>query len=106
VPPLCATIPYAVASPSPVPSPNGFVVKNGSNTWVAVSASIPCPVSRTVSRTYGPRASGSRAATSAGVRVTASGVFGTTGRSAKLSAAPWRARNSVIGHASASGSHG
>ena len=30
VPPLWPTIPYTVESPRPVPSPIGFVVKNGS----------------------------------------------------------------------------
>jgi hypothetical protein len=29
-PPLCRTIPYTMESPSPVPVPSGFVVKNGS----------------------------------------------------------------------------
>ena len=32
LPPLCFTIPYTVASPSPVPLPIGLVVKNGSKT--------------------------------------------------------------------------
>ena len=38
-------MPYTVDSPSPVPFPTPLVVKNGSNTWLAVSRSIPCPVS-------------------------------------------------------------
>ena len=47
VPPVCVTIPYEVASPSPVPSPGAFVVKNGSNARTRVSSSMPIPVSRT-----------------------------------------------------------
>ena len=33
----CFTIPYTVDSPRPVPLPTSLVVKNGSNTWLAVS---------------------------------------------------------------------
>ena len=47
-PPLCFTIPYTDDNPKPVPSPAGFVVKNGSNTFSRVSLSIPVPVSDTV----------------------------------------------------------
>jgi hypothetical protein len=36
-----------VASPSPDPPPNGFVVKNGSNAAFLVSESIPGPESLT-----------------------------------------------------------
>jgi len=37
--------------PSPVPSPDGFVVKKGSKRCVCVVSSIPTPVSDTSSRT-------------------------------------------------------
>src|SRR5271155_4721621 len=49
-PPLCFTTPYTVANPNPVPLPNSLVVKNGSKILSFVSASIPCPLSSTVSR--------------------------------------------------------
>jgi len=51
VPPCCFTIPYTVASPSPVPFPCPFVVKNGSKMCACVSSSIPVPVSLTDSIT-------------------------------------------------------
>ena len=54
LPPLCFTMPYAVLSPSPVPLPVSFVVKNGSKMRACVSSSIPTPVSLTVSSTLGP----------------------------------------------------
>ena len=41
------TIPYTVASPSPLPSPAGLVVKNGSKARSATSSDIPVPVSDT-----------------------------------------------------------
>src|SRR5262249_48846461 len=44
-PPDCFTIPYAVESPSPVPRPGSFVVKNGSKICAIVSCDIPWPVS-------------------------------------------------------------
>jgi hypothetical protein len=50
-PPLCATMPYTVESPSPVPLPRPFVVKNGSKTRARVAASMPDPVSVTASST-------------------------------------------------------
>ena len=50
-PSVCFTIPYTVESPSPVPLPLGFVVKNGSKICGSASASIPHPVSSTVRRT-------------------------------------------------------
>ena len=53
-PPACVTIPYAVDSPRPVPSPTSLVVKKGSNTCAWVSRSMPMPVSRTDSSTCGP----------------------------------------------------
>ena len=50
--PLCCfTSPYTIAMPSPVPTPAGLVVKNGSNTRACVSASIPAPVSDTAMHT-------------------------------------------------------
>ena len=42
---LCCTIPYTVERPSPVPSPTGLVVKNGSKIMDWVARSIPMPVS-------------------------------------------------------------
>ena len=48
-PPLCLMIPYTVESPSPVPLPASFVVKNGSNIRCRVDSSIPTPVSVTTS---------------------------------------------------------
>jgi hypothetical protein len=36
-PPLCSTMPYTVASPSPVPRPGALVVKNGSKILLMVS---------------------------------------------------------------------
>ena len=53
-PPLCFTMPYTVARPSPVPRPCSFVVKNGSKTRSFVSVSMPTPVSLTASITYRP----------------------------------------------------
>jgi len=44
----CLTMPYTIASPSPVPLPASFVVKNGSKTRSCVFSSIPMPVSDTV----------------------------------------------------------
>ena len=53
-PPLCVTIPYTVDSPSPVPLPFSFVVKNGSKRCESVSSSIPTPVSATSSTAQVP----------------------------------------------------
>jgi hypothetical protein len=53
-PPDCLTIPWTVASPSPVPFPNPLVVKNGSNRWAFVSSVIPAPLSVTARRAYRP----------------------------------------------------
>ena len=47
----CFTMPCTVASPSPVPCPCSFVVKNGSNMRARVSSVIPTPVSATVTTT-------------------------------------------------------
>ena len=52
-PPCCRTIPYAMARPSPL-LPRRPRLKKGSNSRSRVSASIPVPVSETVSATYGP----------------------------------------------------
>jgi hypothetical protein len=54
-PPFCSTAPYTIASPSPVPEPAGFVVKNGSKIRAWTSSLIPSPVSVTVITTEGPR---------------------------------------------------
>ncbi len=53
-PPLCFTIPYTIDRPSPVPFPCSFVVKKGSNSRARVAASIPVPVSATLSLAYEP----------------------------------------------------
>ena len=50
-PPCALTARYTVASPRPVASCRGLVVKNGSNTRSTVAASIPWPVSETEKRT-------------------------------------------------------
>jgi len=42
-PPCSRAMPSATASPSPVPSPGGLVVKNGSNTCSIVSGVMPSP---------------------------------------------------------------
>ena len=44
-------MPCTVARPSPVPSPDAFVVKNGSKMRGCVSRSMPMPVSVTVRQT-------------------------------------------------------
>ena len=48
-PEFCVTIPYTAARPSPVPSPAALVVKNGSKARAWVAASMPTPLSRTMS---------------------------------------------------------
>ena len=46
--PRCAwTMPYEMASPSPVPWPIGFVVKKGSKMRWRIVSGMPFPVSRT-----------------------------------------------------------
>ena len=40
--------PYTIAMPSPLPRPNFFVVKKGSNTRASVAPSMPVPLSATV----------------------------------------------------------
>src|SRR5450759_3215891 len=51
VPPDSLTMRCTVARPRPVPSPGFLVVKKGSNSRARVSASIPQPLSFTVSET-------------------------------------------------------
>src|SRR5215831_10195204 len=53
-PPLCSTMPYTVLSPSPVPLPGSFVVKNGSKRCACVATSIPVPLSVTSRRMCEP----------------------------------------------------
>ena len=53
-PPPCITIPYTVDRPRPVPRSTPLVFKNGSKTRERVSASMPQPLSLTVSTTHGP----------------------------------------------------
>jgi hypothetical protein len=53
-PPWSRMIPYVTLSPSPVPSPTSFVVKNGSKTRSMCSASMPVPLSFTRTVTYSP----------------------------------------------------
>ena len=47
-------MPSETARPSPVPSPSGLVVKNGSKTRGTTSAGIPGPLSSTVNRQPSP----------------------------------------------------
>src|SRR5207248_2230381 len=47
-PPCAVTIPWLMASPSPVPWPTSFVVKNGSKMRSRTSAGMPDPSSRNV----------------------------------------------------------
>ena len=54
-PPWSVTMPWAMASPRPVPCPGGLVVKNGSKMREATSAGIPGPSSQT-SKTTPPSA--------------------------------------------------
>ena len=50
-PPDWAARPCTIDSPSPVPLPVPLVVKNGSAALAMVAASMPWPVSATLSRT-------------------------------------------------------
>ncbi len=63
-------MPWLMDRPSPVPSPSGFVVKNGSNTWLASVSDIPGPSSITSTAT--PSSHG-RARTDDGSRTTRRG---------------------------------
>ena len=53
-PPCSVMMPCTTARPKPVPSPTSLVVKNGSKMRSRTSGAMPCPVSRTVKRMYGP----------------------------------------------------
>jgi len=53
-PPCSFTIPWQMDSPSPVPSPSPFVVKNGSKMRPAISSGIPGPLSVTLTATWSP----------------------------------------------------
>ena len=54
VPPCSSTMPRQSDSPSPVPSPGGFVVKKGSKILARIAAGIPGPVSAMARRTCCP----------------------------------------------------
>src|SRR5215471_20605899 len=55
-PPCCLTImSWLIDRPSPVPSPAGFVVKNGLNIFSFTSGGMPEPLSRTRISTRSPR---------------------------------------------------
>src|SRR5262249_23343164 len=56
VPPCClTTMSWLIDSPSPVPSPAGFVVKNGLKIFSLTSGGMPVPLSRIVISTRSPR---------------------------------------------------
>src|ERR1700722_2757644 len=55
VPPCClVTMSWLIESPSPVPSPLGFVVKKGWNSLFLISSGMPLPLSRTRTSTASP----------------------------------------------------
>src|SRR5262245_41882863 len=55
-PPCCLTMmSWLMDRPSPVPSPAGFVVKNGLNIFSFTSGGMPVPLSRTRISTRSPR---------------------------------------------------
>src|SRR5262245_43366293 len=55
-PPCClTTMSWLMERPSPVPSPAGFVVKNGLNIFSFTSGGTPVPLSRIVISTRSPR---------------------------------------------------
>src|SRR5215470_12685325 len=55
-PPCCLTMmSWLMERPSPVPSPAGFVVKNGSNILSFTSGAMPVPLSRIRISTRSPR---------------------------------------------------
>src|SRR5262245_25278347 len=55
-PPCCLTmVSWLMERPSPVPSPAGFVVKNGLNIFSFTSGGMPEPLSRIVISTRSPR---------------------------------------------------
>jgi len=56
VPPCCwVTMSQLIERPSPVPSPVGFVVKNGWNSLSRISGGMPTPLSRSRISTASPR---------------------------------------------------
>jgi hypothetical protein len=56
LPPCCFTImSWLIDRPSPVPSPEGLVVKNGLNIFSLISSGIPVPLSRIRISTLSPR---------------------------------------------------
>src|SRR5262249_862101 len=56
VPPCCLTImSWLIDSPSPVPSPAGFVVKKGLNIFSLTCSGMPVPLSRMRISTWWPR---------------------------------------------------
>ncbi len=55
-PPDCLAKPYTWLKPSPVPTPAGLVVKNGSNARFITSALMPLPESLTATMTNCPGA--------------------------------------------------
>ena len=56
VPPCCFTMmSWLIDSPSPVPSPAGFVVKNGLKILSLMSGGMPVPLSRMRTSTLSPR---------------------------------------------------
>src|SRR5262249_45161376 len=56
VPPCCfTTMSWLIDSPSPVPSPAGFVVKNGLKIFSWMSGRMPVPLSRIRISTLSPR---------------------------------------------------
>src|SRR5450759_2402405 len=56
LPPCCFTImSWLIDRPSPVPSPEGLVVKNGLNIFSFTSSGIPVPLSRMRISTVSPR---------------------------------------------------
>ncbi len=57
-PPDCLAKPKTWDSPSPVPWPTPFVVKNGSKIRSSASGAMPLPVSVTETATKSPRMAG------------------------------------------------
>jgi hypothetical protein len=56
LPPCClTTMSWLIDRPSPVPSPEGLVVKNGLNIFSLTSSGIPMPLSRIRISTLSPR---------------------------------------------------
>src|ERR1019366_3440712 len=56
LPPCCfTTMSWLIDRPSPVPSPEGLVVKNGLNIFALASSGMPVPLSRIRISTLSPR---------------------------------------------------